>query len=73
MTQNQFEEVAQEFAHYAGKEVEFVQYIPSADKNVKSKGFLKGVGVGVNNETFIIAQCGHGNAIHYSRVKICKK
>lgn len=73
MTQNQYNEVAENFYKYANKECEYLSYVPSADKYIKSTGYLQGVGVGVNNGRLIIASCGYRHAVYFQLVKSLSK
>ena len=75
MTQNDYIKVAQNFAGYANKRVEFEKldlYSEGLNKYIKSSARLIGVGVMGNAEHFILADLGHRMAVHYSKVKMPK-
>ena len=74
MTSEQYQRVAESFWEYADALVEYeTSYIGRDGKHTTTSGYLKGVGVGCNKETLIIAYLGYTNAIHYSRVKFPRK
>lgn len=69
MTQNQYNELAENFYKYANKTCEYESYVPSTDKYLKANGILLGIGVGANQGCLIIGSCGYRHAIRFERVK----
>ena len=76
MTQNDYIKVAQNFAGYANKRVEFEKLDLHSEglknKYIKKSARLIGVGVMGNAEHFILADLGRRMAVHYSKVKMPK-
>lgn len=71
MTKKQYQELSENFWMYGDVRVDY--FIPTTSgKNMASFGFLRGIGVGVNAESIIIASCGFRHAIHYSNVNFPK-
>lgn len=71
MTTKQYQELSENFLLYGDARVDYFIPTPSG-KKMKSFGFLRGIGVGVNAESIIIASCGFRHAIHYSNVNFPK-
>ena len=71
MTKKQYQELSENFWRYGDIQVDYFLPTPSG-KKMKSFGFLRGIGVGVNAESIIIASCGFRHAIHYSNVNFPK-
>ena len=71
MTKKQYQELSENFWRYGDVQVDYFLPTPSG-KKMKSFGFLRGIGVGVNAESIIIASCGFRHAIHYSSVNFPK-
>ena len=69
MRQERYQKIAENFAEYANRKVEYERFWPSINKYIKSTGFLVGIGVGCNQGMFIIASCGTREAIEFERVK----
>lgn len=70
MTRNQYYKLAEDFARYANKEVEFTFFSASTtSKGEQLRGILKGIGMGANDENIIIAHMGYRYAVHYDYVK----
>ena len=70
MNKQQFDEIKNNLQAYKGKKVEFISYIPSADRNTKTVGYIEGVGKDVTEECVIIAERGLQHAIHYTKVSV---
>lgn len=70
MTEAQYRRLAENFCDFAGKQIEFQMFIPSANQYRKAVGTLRGIGVDCNAECAIIANSGHRYAIHYSNIKL---
>ena len=68
MTQNQFHRLAENFADFAGKQVEYLAYWPSANKYIKTSGYLRGIGMGPNSQRILITYGGYTSAIHFGQV-----
>ena len=71
MTKKQYQELSENFWRYGDIQVDYFLPTPSG-KKMESFGFLRGIGVGVNAESIIIASCGFRHAIHYSNVNFPK-
>ena len=71
MTKKQYQELSENFWRYGDIQVDYFLPTPSG-KKIESFGFLRGIGVGVNAESIIIASCGFRHAIHYSNVNFPK-
>ena len=71
MTKKQYQELSENFWRYGDVQVDYFLPTPSG-KKMESFGFLRGIGVGVNAESIIIASCGFRHAIHYSNVNFPK-
>lgn len=68
MTRFHFNQVLNNFSEFAGKEVQFDSFIPSANKYAKRYGNLKGIGTDANTESLLISNGGMVYAVHYTRV-----
>ena len=71
MTKKQYQELAENFWRYGDSQVDYF-FLTQSGKKMESFGFLRGIGVGVNAESIIIASCGFRHAIHYSNVNFPK-
>lgn len=69
MTNNRFNQVKANFSEFEGKQVEFKYFIPSANKYGTSKGFLRKVGTGCNENCLIVSERGIEYAICFKNVK----
>ena len=74
MTSEQYQTISESFWKYSDIIVKYEsRYLDRSGKPEMTQGYLKGVGVGHNADTLIIAYLGYTNAIHFSRVRFPKK
>jgi len=72
MTENQYRKLAENFAKYADVSVHYQRFIPSMNRKVETTGLLKGIGVGCNAGTIILANLGYVYAIPFADVNFPK-
>lgn len=65
MTYQEFLQVKDNASAIIGAECEFTRFYPSCGKIAIERGFIRGIGEGVNGHSLIIGQRGRMLAVHH--------